>query len=158
MQWQSTSKTDLQLCLRRDAERMQVWGNNQNVIKWLSRLLSLVFSVLHTSLPNASGSKEWKAMKKCSGRTKKSQHLQKASALSCAPLHSHRWGRLHGWTWEQLPGRAGKRDLGKKEGSCHRKKAQLNYPHPCSNFCCQLWPENHPLAARFMSCEVGLPE
>lgn len=37
------------------------------------------------------------------------------------------------------------------------KKAQLNYPHPSSNFCSQLRPENHPLAATFMSCEVGFP-
>lgn len=107
------------------------------------------FLVLQISPPKAPGSEEWKAMKNCSGRTKKSQyHLQKGSVLSCAPLHSHKWGGLQGWTRKQQPGRAGKQDFGRKEESWHRKKAQLKYPHPSSNFRGQ---RTTPLAATFMS-------
>lgn len=144
---------DLQLCLQRDAERVQIVGNTQSAIKWISRLLSLVFFlVLQTNPQKVPESKEWKAMKNCSGRTKKSQyHLQKGSVLSCAPLHSHKWGVLQDWTREQPSCRASKQDFRRKEES---KKAQLNYPHPSNNFCGQ---RTTPLAATFMSCEVGFP-
>lgn len=49
-----------------------------------------VFSVLYTGLPNASRSKEWKAMKDCSERTKKSVESAQSCWLFCAPLHHHR--------------------------------------------------------------------
>lgn len=94
------------------------------------------FLVLQTSSQKAPGSKERKAMKNCSGRTKKSQyHLQKGSVLSCAPLHSHKRGRLQGWTREQPSGRAGKQDFGRKGGRGKRgiaKKAQLKYHIPAT--------------------------
>lgn len=47
-------------------------------------------------------------------------------------------------------------DLGRKEESWHRKKAQLNYPHPSSNCHCQLWPRTTPLVAAFMSHGGGV--
>lgn len=154
----SISMADLKLYLQRDVERVLITGNTLCAIKWISRFnnsIPGVVLVLQTNPPKVPGSKEWKTMKNCSGRTKKSQyHLQKGSVLSCAPLHSHKWGGLVGWAREQPSGRAGKQDFGRKEESWHSKKAQLKYPHPSNNFC---GPRTTPLAATFMSCEVGFP-
>jgi len=111
--------------------------------------------VPHTSLPNASGSKDWKARKTAAeGPERASSARRKLLFLSGRP------GRLHSWTGEQPPGRAGGRDWGRKEESWHRKKAQLNHPHPSSSFCRQLWPRTtsqlpHSRPARTVSLRVA---
>lgn len=145
MQWWSTSTADLQLCLQRDAERIQVLGNKRSVMKWLHRLLSLVcfqfYIPAYQMHQGARNGKQWKIA--VEGLKRVSRICRKL--LHCPVAPSTATGKA-GSVAERESSHQGERNLGRKEESWHRERAQLNYPHPTSNFCCQLWPESSPPA------------